>query len=227
MLTIQRRFQITDDDLIETRPVGRENVGSVSFVRDITQGRYLQTVAGYRLLASYQESHPGLASELTYHNAFLDYHQFLPLHKESSIALRTFGGGSFGEDRQIFRAGGSDLLRGYGRFDARSSRSYFIATNLEVRFPLVFDLNYHVLFFFPDFLFKNIYGSIFTDNGILWNNQEEFVNYQLKDVRNSIGVGLRFETFVLQSFPLILRTDWAYRTTDGAHTFYLALGPNF
>jgi outer membrane protein assembly factor BamA len=89
------------------------------------------------------------------------------------------------------------------------------------------NLNYHIWFFFPDFLFKNIYGSIFTDNGLLWEKRDELLEYKLGSVRNSVGLGARFEAFVLQTFAVVLRLDWAYRTSDGDNTFYLALGPSF
>ena len=138
-----------------------------------------------------------------------------------------WGGSSLGRDRQVFRVGGSDLLRGFGRFDPEFAASRFAVTNLELRFPLFLDLDAHVWFFFPDFLFKNVYGSVFTDNGVLWDRSGDFLKNGFDDVHNSLGLGLRFQSFVLQTFPVSIQLDLARRTSNGEYTFYLTLGPQF
>ena len=119
------------------------------------------------------------------------------------------------------------MLRGYGRYEANNAASRFVTTNLELRFPILFDINYHIWFLFPDFLFKNIYGAVFTDNGVIWDSREELLGYGFDNVKNSVGAGLRFQAFVLQTFPIILQFDWAFRTTDGENAFYIGLGPTF
>lgn len=225
--TTQRRQQFSGDQLINLLPAARENVYSVSYLRDVTQGRYLQTTSGYSIQATYEDSSRGWGSELDYRNAFLEYRQFIPTLNENTAACRFFGGGSFGENNQIFSIGGINMMRGYGRFDTESANSRFAISNLEYRFPLVLNMNYHLWFFFPDFLFKNIYGSVFTDNGILWDKRDDLLNYRIGEVRNSVGFGLRFDTFVLQTFALILQFDWAYRTTDSSNVFYVGMGPHF
>jgi len=223
----QRKVEILDDPVIADRLAGRENVAIFSFIRDVSQGRYLETTSGYRLQASYQVANPALDSTLNYRNVFLTANQFIPMHRESTFAMRLYGGASFGPDQQLFRSGGSDLLRGYGKYDADIVSSHFVISNLEYRFPLLLNMNYHVWFFFPDFLFKNLYGAVFTDNGILWNSKDDLESHQIQDIKNSFGVGLRFQTFVLQTFPLILQVDWARRTLDGEQVFYFGLGPVF
>lgn len=226
-LTTQRKIFHTDDPFVTLRPAGRDNVASFSFSRDVAQGRYLETTSGYRFALSYEESNQTLESEQDYRNLFLTLHQFLPLHKESSMALRIFSGASTGKNRQVFRAGGADLLRGYSRFDASVSGSNFLITNFEFRFPLWFNLDYHLWFLFPDLLFKNIYGAVFSDTGLVGNAHDQLKNYTLSDLKNSVGLGIRFQTFILQTFPMILQLDWARRSSDGEHTFYLSLGPHF
>src|SRR6185436_9573486 len=61
-LTTQRKVQFTDDDLVTFRAVGRENVASANYMRDITQGRYLETTSGYRLSMNAEESSDALGS---------------------------------------------------------------------------------------------------------------------------------------------------------------------
>lgn len=226
-LTTQRREQFTDDSFVTVRFAGRENIASMSFSRDVSQGRYLEPTSGYRLSASYDESNESIRSSLDYRNFFLTFHKFVPFHKESTVALRIFGGGSMGQDKQFFRTGGSDMLRGYGRYDTNFAANHFVISNLEYRFPLFLNLDYHVWFLFPDFLFKNIYGVVFMDTGILWDTRDQILNYSSADTKNSLGLGLKFQTFVLQTFPIIIQLDWARRTADGDQTFYISLGPNF
>lgn len=226
-LTTQRRVQFTDDSLGSLRLIGRENVFSLTYFKDVTQGRYLETTAGHRIIVTGEESNDQWRSQVDYRNIFVTLHQFAPLPKESALAFRAFGASSFGRDKQLFRVGGDDLLRGYGRFDLDSVGNRFLISNLEWRFPLFFDLNYHIWFLFPDFLFKNVYGSFFTDNGIVWSSRDQLLGYRIGDVRNSFGVGLRFQAFVLQTFPVVLQLDWARRTSDGEQVFYFTLGPHF
>lgn len=227
MLTTQRRVQFEDDDFIRYRFAGRENVATLSYSRDVSHGRYLETTRGYRFVAAAEEANAAFDSTLDYRNYFLTYQQFLPVHRESSLAFQWRGGSSFGRDQQVFRAGGSDLLRGYSRFDGGNAANNFVINNIEFRFPIFFNANYHIWFFFPDFLFKNIYGALFMDSGLLWNRRDDLLTQDLGDVRHSLGVGLRFQTFVLQTFPVILRLDFARRTSDGEQTFYFGLGPTF
>ena len=226
-LTVNRRVRFEDDDFITVRLTGRENRAGLSFRRDVSQGRYLETTSGYRLESSYDESDRSLGSSQDYRNVFLTWHHFTPALREGTIAFRAFGGSSFGRDRQVFRVGGSDLLRGFGRFDPEFAASRFAVTNLELRFPLFLDLDAHVWFFFPDFLFKNVYGSVFTDNGVLWDRSGDFLKNGFDDVHNSLGLGLRFQSFVLQTFPVSIQLDLARRTSNGEYTFYLTLGPQF
>ncbi|MBI2915419.1 MAG: PD40 domain-containing protein [Elusimicrobia bacterium] len=226
-LTTQRRSQFTDDSLTAVRFVGHENAAVFSFVRDVSRGKYLETTRGYRLILSGEESNARWGSDLDYRNVFGTYHQFLPVVRESVVAGRLFAGAGFGGDRQNFRLGGADILRGYGRFDSRSAASRFVVSNLEYRFPILFDMNTHVWFIFPDFLFKNVFGSIFTDNGLIWDSRDDLNRTTVGDIRNSVGMGLRFQAFVLQTFPVTLQFDWALRTADGEHAFYFGFGPKF
>ena len=226
-LTTQRNVQYTDDDFVALRAVGRENVAGLSFVRNISQGRYLETTSGYRFSINGEESDDALGSTLDYRNLFWDYNHFVPAPSEGTVAFRLMGGASFGSDKQFFRTGGSDLLRGYERFSLQNASSRFAIANLEYRFPIVLNANTHIWFLFPDFLFKNVYGHIFMDQGILWEHAPDLARQQLKDIKHSIGVGLRFQAFVLQTFPISIQADYARRTVDGEQVFYLGFGPHF
>lgn len=226
-LTTQRKVQFMDDNFVTFRSVGRENVAGLSYLRDIAQGRYLETTSGYRVSARAEETNSRFGSTLDYRNVFLDYNHFVPAPSEGTLAFRAFGGASFGGDRQLFRTGGADLLRGYGRFDADNATARFAIANLEYRFPIVLNANTHVWFIFPDFLFKSVYGHIFTDTGLLWDSASDLASRQVRDLKHSVGVGLRFQAFVLQTFPISIQIDYARRTLDGEQVFYLGFGPHF
>ncbi len=227
ILTTQRKVQFTDDPTVTYRAQGRENVASLGFLRDLSQGRYLETTSGYRASAQVQETNDGFGSTLDYRNILLDYEHFTPAPAEGSLAFRAYGGASFGSNRQFFRTGGADLLRGYGQFDLENSASRFALTNIEYRFPIVLNANAHVWFFFPDFLFKSVYGHIFMDSGLLWNTSGDFAGKQFRDVKHSVGAGLRFQAFVLETFPISIQIDFARRTLDGEQVFYIGFGPHF
>src|SRR5205814_606683 len=90
----------------------------------------------------------------------------------------------------------------------------------EWRFPVAPDLNYYMWYFFPDFYFKAVFGSLFTDTGYAWDSPGQAKRTQWASLRNSVGAGLRVYTFILQEFPLIVSMDYARRTTSNGGIFY-------
>ena len=89
------------------------------------------------------------------------------------------------------------------------------------------DLNYYTWFMFPDFYFKALFGSLFADAGYAWNSEGEVSRSTVRELRQSVGLGLKLYTFVLQEFPLVISTDYARRTTSAGGVFYVYLGTLF
>ena len=119
--------------------------------------------------------------------------------------------------------GGGDNLRGYrwGELEGYN----ILLSNLELRFPLFENLNWHIYLFLPDIIIKRIWGSVFTDTGVAWNEPHQFT---AKNIKNSIGFGLRMDVFLQQMLFYRIRLDFATPTNSrGAWQWSLALGPLF
>jgi outer membrane protein assembly factor BamA len=118
-------------------------------------------------------------------------------------------------------------VRGYARSDVENAGSRLAGGTAEWRFPILPDLNYYMWYFFPDFYFKAIFGTLFTDAGLVWDSPGEAARTQWHTVRNSVGGGIRIYTFILQEYPLVVSMDWAQRTTQNGGIFYVYLGQSF
>lgn len=216
------RFRELDNRTLRTR----ENIAVTSFLYDVTSGRYLEVRRGYRLRLTYEQSDKDIFnSDFDYRTHIFEGSHFTPIGPTTFI-MRMLGGVSFGATPGLFRLGGVDRLRGYPRRSDAFKAPRAAMLNAEWRIPLA-KLNYYVWYLFPDFFFKRLTGVVFTDTGFLWESGDELRSASHKDILNSVGVGLRFYSFVMQTFRLDLNFDWAHRTTDGTNIFYFTIGPVF
>lgn len=204
----------------------RENVLSGSYVRDTTAGRYLSVLSGDRFRFSYDVSRPAFGGDRNYDAHTLEYHHFEPTGRESALAFRGMSSVSTGKSPVIYRLGGDDRLRGYARNEEVNKSSRYVIGNLEWRVPLKY-LNYYTWFFFPDFYFRAVYGTLFTDVGYDWDRSSDLRNLQATHIRNSVGGGLRIPTFILQTYLITLSLDVAKRTDLDDWVYYLGIGPAF
>ncbi|MBI3291202.1 MAG: PD40 domain-containing protein [Elusimicrobia bacterium] len=205
----------------------REDTVRLGFFRDTVTGPYLEETSGSRFLALFDRSSRALRGNIEFFSQRYEWHQFLPasmILPESAMALRLLGAVSVGRDQESFRLGGVDRVRGLGSFN-RASR--VAVANLEYRFPIVRDLNFHLAYFLPDLLFKRLSGALFTDVGYQWNTSTQLTAARLGDLTHTAGVGLRLHTFILQTFRLVLSLDWAKRLDAPGSIFYFSLGPAF
>jgi outer membrane protein assembly factor BamA len=191
----------------------RENVAGLAFVQDIVQGPYLEATSGYRLRLDTQFSGQVLGGDYVYQNYTGEINYYFPLGREHVLGVRSLFGESFGQDAQLFRLGGETGVRGVQSTDDIAGSRLFI-TNLEWRFPVVYNINYHMWYIFPDFFFKTLYGSLFVDGGTAWNEGTDFSSLTIDQWKGSYGLGLRFHTFILQMYPLLMnrhRDFWRTR----------------
>ena len=70
-------------------------------------------------------------------------------------------------------------------------------------------------------------GVIFTDVGYLWQDKQELKNLHTKDLKNSVGLGLRLNIFILETYPLTLGLDWAKCTDSKKSRWHFYIGPTF
>jgi len=129
-----------------------------------------------------------------------DYRRYFRFARQLTYASRVLGIGSWGEEPQIIRLGGSWDFRGY-RFRSLQGNRMFLV-NQEVRFPV---LNFLAVGFpFGAMSFSRIQGALFVDVGNVWYDD----NFQ--DVIGSFGGGVR----VNLGGPLVLRFDFSKRVSN-------------
>lgn len=209
------------DEFRETR------AASYSLTRDTVRGRYLVATRGNRLSAFLTHAEDAFGGNQKHATAGAEAQQFIPTGGQSALAARILGIQSVGRDSSAFLLGGVGGVRGYGRSTTRDFGSRLAVGNLEWRFPVIPDLNVYWWWMVPDFYFKAVYGAVFTDAGYAWNSRSEGGGPSLRRVRNSVGLGLRIHTFILQEFPLLVSMDYAHRTTQDGGIFYVYLGQVF
>ncbi|MBI5623215.1 MAG: PD40 domain-containing protein [Elusimicrobia bacterium] len=200
---------------------------SFAFVRDTTTGRYLTVTEGDRLRVSLSEAWNVLGGNRRYDLLAVEGHRFVPTGGTSALASRLMFLRSTGAQHPAFSVGGVGGVRGFRRGSSENLGSQMAAANLEWRFPVVKDLNWYMWFFAPDFYFKAIYGTIFTDAGYLWESRHTVEKARWRDLKHSYGVGLSIYTFVMQEFPFVLSLDYARQTATNKGIFYFYLGPSF
>jgi Tol biopolymer transport system component len=201
--------------------------GTVALVRDTTTGRYLVIENGNRLRLSMSQTAEVLGGNRRYSLASAEAQQFFRVGSMNALAFRLYGAQTYGPDSPQLIVAGEGGVRGYDRGDPANAGGRMMVGTAEWRFPIFPDLNYYMWYFFPDFYFKAVFGTLFSDTGMVWNSEGDFSQEKWTNVRNSVGVGLRIYTFILQEYPLIVAMDWAQRTTDNGHIFYVYLGESF
>lgn len=222
--TTGRKETVRNAPQLET--ISRENVAGFSFIHDTARGPYLEITSGSSLQLTAQFSGKALNGDYVYQNIISQTQKYFPLGKEHVLAWQTLLGGSFGPDAGQFRLGGQDRVRGLPADATYAGRRIFV-NNLEWRFPLVYDINYHMWYIFPDFFFKTLYGTLFVDSGFVYNDNIELRDLSLDYWRGSYGAGLRFHTFILQSFPLMLNIQVARRMDSPDTVLYFSAGSSF
>jgi len=136
---------------------------------------------------------------------------------------RLMAAASMGEDHPLFLFGGigalpaSVTLRGYPYGGLLGSQAAVL--NLELRFPLARHVNYSL---WPlDFLLlKDIQCVIFDDAGVISKN---LLDISAAGIRNAVGIGFRFHTFLLGKELLTIRVDFS-KKTDGSNDVITAWG---
>jgi Tol biopolymer transport system component len=205
----------------------RKHLGLASFIRDTTKGKYMEVTSGSRFRLSLEGGTEAFGGDREYQNPKFELHKFLPLGKEHTIASRLTGGSITGKDSyrytyKLIGYSGVRMRRGDVPYELNYGRNMML-TNIEWRFPIVSDLNYHMWYMFPDFLFRSFYGIFFVDAGLVWDNGEP----KLENSLYSYGVGLKFHTFILQMYPFSLNFIWAYSPINDKTQFYFLFGPVF
>jgi len=201
----------------------RENGVALSLIRDTTQGKILDIMSGSRANFTVYQAFKGLGGDFDYTSYFLDARKYFKLSERNILAFRFLGALSQGRDREEFSLGGDTRLRGLSKGVCKGSRLALI--NAEWRFMLFPEINWRLRLLWPDIYLKSLQLALFTDSGAAWNEPDEIRT--ISDMKNTIGIGLRINTFLLQMFPFPLRLDYGWRTDKFSGKFYFSLGATF
>ncbi|MBI4370409.1 MAG: PD40 domain-containing protein [Elusimicrobia bacterium] len=198
---------------------------SVQFSRDTTTAPYLVVTKGSRFALGVSRAFREVNFDLDYWSKAMEWHHFFPIGKDGTVVSRLAHYGSYGENYEVFPLGGQGGVRGYAREDEDSRKRDILVYNLEARIPLFPDLNYHMWYLFPDFYIKNIYLGLFSDQGVRWSDRvEDFIGAwperRRDDFFQSLGMSLKFNTFILETFPFFFSLEWAKRTTTNGGVLY-------
>ncbi len=195
--------------------------------RDTVNGRYLVATRGNRLKIGGFKAFEALGGNQEYITQYVEAHQYVPIKNQSALAFRFLEAGSYGPDRRVFELGGIGWARGFQRSSFVNTASRFVLGTAEIRFPIVQDMNYYMWYIFPDFYFKAIFASVFTDSVLGWDTANQLKYSGVENVKNSVGVGIQIHTFIMQTFPMVLTFDYAVKTNNGGRVLYFYLGPLF
>lgn len=207
----------------------RANVVFTSFTQDYTTGELFDIRHGYRININASLGRNLFNSDVKYDTFQFDLQNYWLARRNLILGTRLVGVNSNGRDYQLFSIGNRDNLRGYSHADDITGRIIALA-NLETRFYLFRNIDYDVWFMVPDLYFKSLQAVVFTDNGLAGSTWNDFEAQSRKagNIHNSVGAGLRLNSFIMQRFPMILRLDYARRTDVKSNgVWYFNLGASF
>ncbi len=192
----------------------------IKLVGDEARFKEYGPYAGRRLSLGIEAAPPGTGS-INFYDVTVDFRQYIQVTKDSQLALRLWGAGSFGDHSSVFYIGGLNQLRGYDYLRFSGNRATL--ANIEYRFPLIFEARA------GDFAIRNIRGLVFADVGAAWFKGEDFnftLDGSLDDAVGSFGAGVGVN---LVGLPLWF--FWAQRTDfmslEGSPRFQFYIGPLF
>jgi Tol biopolymer transport system component len=227
-VNLEDRTETLDNGVKTGQNVIYRNLALVSYSRDTTEGAYLEVTSGSRLRLSYEGGTDIFGADRVYNNVEAETNYFLPLGREQTLAARLGGGSITGRDSSLYTYSLIDYshvkMRPQPGLDTRDFGTNIAYANLEWRVPITPDLNWYWWFMFPDFLFRSVYGIVFADAGVVWDNG---VEPDLKNALYSYGAGVRFHVFILQTYPFSLNFLWGYSPINKEVEYFFSFGPVF
>ncbi len=208
------------------------HVGSVSFVRDTTQGKMLDILSGHRANLTIEKSFTLLGGDYDYSMFQMEAQKYFTvrnyrMHDYHVLALRYWGGVVRGKRllTMNFNLEDPSMLRGF--YNELATGNMFSLFNAELRLMILPELDYHIWYFWPDIYIKNLQMVLFLDSGRTWKTGIDTL-HGIEGFNTSVGVGARLNLFILEQFPLVLRLDYAAQLNDfSKNRITLRLGPTF
>lgn len=191
---------------------------SVAYDRNTITGKYLYARFGSNFRVLFRNAFSQYDGDIEYKEYVIRYEKYFPVFAESTIVFGNLFVTSEGINKRYFRL----PLRGFSHSDGVHIYNRLVATTLEYRFPILTIENVWPV---SDFFLKSINTFFFTDNGFGFNSTEStgYQNITIDEIKNSIGGGIRFYTF-LAGYLLPITVDYAKRTNDSGDRWSFSLG---
>jgi outer membrane protein insertion porin family len=180
---------------------------SITFARILdTRDNIFDPREGKR--TAYSVEWASFGGDFTFEKYQADYRYYYRMGKDNVWALNLGIGYANGDMplSQRFAVGGSEFLRGYR--DDQFKGNSMLKGSLEYRFPI----------------FKQVQGVTFTDAGYAWSKDYDETDFDLSDLKYTVGLGLRINS------PLgPIRLDYGYRLdgSDRGGRFHFSFGGQF
>lgn len=157
---------------------------------------------------TYSVEWASFGGDFTFEKYQADYRYYYRVGKNNVWALNLGIGYANGDMplSQRFAVGGSEFLRGYK--DDQFKGNSMLKGSLEFRYPIL----------------KQVQGVTFTDAGYAWSKDYDENDFDLSDLKYTVGLGLRINS------PLgPIRLDYGYRLdgSDRGGRFHFSFGGQF
>lgn len=198
----------------------REDLFHLTYVYHSVTRKYLEPITGGYLRINTTVATDSFGGVSKKQNFSVENRNYYQLSGEYVCLWRILTAASFDRSFNYYSLGGRDRVRGY-RYPSYL-RTKILINSLELRIPIVSNINYYIWYLIPDFFFKSFLGTLFIDGGVGWD----------KDLQNSYkifswGGGLKLYSFVLQSFPVLFKLEWAKPFSPEPEKWYFSIASHF
>ncbi len=196
-----------EDVAAERRKKNFGTTRSITFARILdTRDNIYDPREGKRTMYSFEWANFG--GDFRFEKYQADYRYYYRMGKDNVWALNLGAGYANGDMplSQRFTVGGSEFLRGYR--DDQFKGNSMLKGSLEFRYPII----------------KQVQGVTFTDAGYAWSKDYDETDFDLSDLKYTVGLGLRINS------PLgPIRLDYGYRldSSDRGGRFHFSFGGQF
>jgi hemolysin activation/secretion protein len=212
----ENRIVFEDEELDNTDP---RNAGLVAALQHSNvYGRGLEPIGGFSVTLGAAWFTRGFGSQERRTNWFWSWSQYIRLHEDVVLVLRTQGLLSHGPDADVSDA--ASIVRGYrpGRVEGRNAAG----VSAEIRFPIWRDINWT----FPGqlFLLKDVRAYVFGDLGFITDDHAHNTARTTghPDWRHSVGGGVRTDIWLLEVLPVPVGIEVA-QPTDSHQSLRVSL----
>ncbi|MCD6412917.1 MAG: hypothetical protein J7L54_02075 [Elusimicrobia bacterium] len=199
-----------------------ETAAEISLISDYSVYRFFDIVGGFRNSVSFYRSYPAYSGDYDYSSMYLESQIFKSVSFPNHIlALRALGLFSWGDTPETFNIARWNRLRGISQYP---EKSHLALGSAEYRFYLFRDIDYNVWWLVPPIFMKSLKAVLFWDCGKVFSARDDFRDAELL---KSAGFGLRLNTMLFQTIPLVISYDRARSLVGKEYKSYFKVGVNW